>query len=159
MDIRNQKAVEEVAKGNYAFFCIAIGIEMRLGPFIETVLHSFNKPAQYYIQTMDKAEHFGHVNIDCVDVCEKRCTRRFASKIDMDGYWLLGKVARKVPDCITGELNTDVVIIECGYKFTFHISGYVRDQKHSFEIINDPTLLSDGERITRILDLKITVVK
>ena len=154
---------QRVVKGNVLFYYLAVSMEMRLQEFIEAALKSLDKPFQYRINTMTLEYLSGFINIDCTDIKKKKLWGCFEHDIDFQGCWLLGRVAREIKkDSPTGNFGADIEIIinskTVKYKFAFHVSGYVRDSKHNFDIVHDPLSIPDNEVIGHVVDLKITVV-
>ena len=71
---------------------------------------------------------------------------------------LIGEIVKNIPHSVLGELNEKTEVIQGIYRFSFKISGYERDSEHSFEVVDDPIILPENERIGRVVDLKITVI-
>jgi len=144
---------DQISRNNHSFYYGCVGLEMCEGLFIEAVLQSFDEPALYSIENENYA---GYVNIDSTDI-KNRCTH--GSFMDAIRNGIISRVGMKIPRSITGDLNTEVEIIEGIYKFAFHISKYERDAAHRFEEITDPSSLPDDEQLGRFVDLKITIAE
>jgi len=145
--------MNQVARDNHAFYYLAVGFEIGSELFAQAVSHSFDEPALYSVLDED---YSGYINVDSTDIERNRTRGGFMDEV-REG--ILGTVGMRILSCITGELNTEVEIIEGIYKFTFTISKYERDGEHRFEPVDDPNSLPDGEKIGRFCDLKITIVE
>ena len=143
----------QVARDNHAFFYVAVGQSMCEEVFAVAILHSFDEPAQYGIESDNFS---GYIRIDSTDI-KKNCTHENFANAMRQG--ICGDVAMRIPRSLTGEMNTEVVVTHGIYKFSFKISKYERDSNHDFEEVEDPLSLPDGERLGRFVELKITIAQ
>ena len=138
---------DQVARDNHTFYYVTVAMAMCDELFASAVIHSFDEPAQYGV--MANGRFGGYIRVDSTDV-KYRCSPKILAN-------LLDRLITKIPDAITGEMNTDVVIIDDYFKFSFKITKYERNGEHSFEMVEDPTPLPDEEQLGRFVDLKITL--
>lgn len=143
----------KVARENHLFFIAAVGMVMTMQSknFILAVLQSSKTPTLYGIERINMP---GYIRIDSTDI-ELNCSSGSLRADIQNG--ILGRVAMKLPEAIRGDLNTEAEVIYNNYKFSFNISSYERDSAHGFETVTDLASLPPGEKLGRLVDLKITI--
>lgn len=144
---------DKVARENHAFYYVAVAMSLCEGTFNEAVLdsiHNDDRLAQFGIETF---RFSGYIRIDTSQIGE--CFRQGLANEVWSG--IIGRMVCAIPSSISGEMNTEVVLREGIYRFTFKIAQYERDAEHGWEIIDDPLPLPDDEKLGRVVNLCITI--
>ena len=142
-----------IATDNYAFYSLAIKMEMFQDSFVQAVLKSVRETVLYDITQQSS----GHIGIYCSEIRRKKLAEEFSLAIYND---LLGKVAEKIPDSISGRgMNTRVSVVVGRFRFDFCIFRYERDSEHRFGVVEDATSLPEDEHLGRFVNLRISVVE
>lgn len=137
----------QVARDNHAFYYVAVAMAMCDDLFASAVVNSFDEPAQYGVPMDGRLG--GYIRVNSIDI-KHQCSPKILAN-------LLDRLVMKIPDAITGKMNTDVVLVDGYFKFSFKITKYERGGEHNFEMVDDPLPLPDGEQLGRFVDLKITI--
>lgn len=147
----------KIARGNYAFFYVGVGMALCGEDFQQIVRESIYASDNIAQFSICGAMYEGYIQVDSGDVV-RNCSHGSLCD-DQDLRDLLGKVARKIARSVKGEMNTDATVTGDGYMFDFKITKYERDKAHDFEIVGNPLLLPDDEILGRFVELKISMAQ
>lgn len=147
----NEKLIE-IARGNHAFYYVVVGMTMCSGDFTSAFIGCLLDDG-HVLFPVEHSSFSGYIAIDTTDI-RHNCSH--GGMVDDVRNGLLGRIALKMPRGAMGEMNTGVTLVDGMYQLAFMITQYERDQAHSFELIKDPALSVDGERLGRYVELKVT---
>lgn len=143
----------QIAQGNLAFFLHVVGLHITTKEFASAVLQSFDEPVLYGIEDGD---YSGYISVDSRNI-KNNCSH--GSFGDAVRGQIFNFVSMKLLRSVTGEMNTEAVIVHDIYQFDCKITKYERDNAHHFEVVDNPLLLPDDEHLGRFVELKITLAQ
>ena len=147
---------DKVARENHEFYYVAVAMSLcstAFPDFGQAVVHSLYDESGLAQFGVEFSHYSGYIRIDTSQIGE--CFREGLANEVWSG--IFGRMACAIPSSISGEMNTEVVLREGIYRFTFKIAQYERDAEHGWEIIDDPIPLPDDEKLGRVVNLCITI--